>query len=146
MVLLLQGFGAIMFLQQPRKWWGLVGAGIAGGMLAALGYLALYFLVRGRLPDEDTTSIVSSGLIGAFGGGLAAGLMATLVAPLFERALGEVPRGKLLELTDLNHPLLKRIAEKAPGTWAHSLAMANMAELAATAIGANALLTRVGAY
>jgi putative nucleotidyltransferase with HDIG domain len=46
----------------------------------------------------------------------------------------------------LNHPLLKRIAEKSPGTWAHSLAMANMAELAATAIGANALLTRVGAY
>ena len=68
------------------------------------------------------------------------------MAPLFERALGEVPRGKLVELTDLNHPLLKRIAEKAPGTWAHSLAMANMAELAATAIGANALLTRVGAY
>ena len=146
MVLLLQGFGAIMFLQQPRKSWGLVAAGIGGGMLAAVGYLALYFLVRGRLPDEDTTSIVSSGLIGALGGGVAAGLIAVLVAPLFERALGEVPRGKLLELTDLNHPLLKRIAEKAPGTWAHSLAMANMAELAATAIGANALLTRVGAY
>ena len=146
MVLLLQGFGSIMFLTQPRKAWGLVGAGLGGGMLAGVGYLALYFLVRGRLPDEDTTSIVRSGLIGAVGGGLAAGLLSTVVAPLLERALGEVPRSKLLELTDLNHPLLKRIAEKAPGTWAHSLAMANMAELAATAIGANALLTRVGAY
>jgi putative nucleotidyltransferase with HDIG domain len=102
--------------------------------------------VRGSIPDEDTTSIISSGLLGAFGGGVAAGLIAILVAPLLERALGEVPRGKLVELTDLNNPLLKRIAEKAPGTWAHSLAMANMAELAATAIGANALLTRVGAY
>ncbi|MGZ3443191.1 MAG: HDIG domain-containing metalloprotein, partial [Polyangia bacterium] len=107
---------------------------------------ALCFLVQGRLPDQDTTSIVSSDLIGAIGGGLAAGVIATIVAPLLERALGEVPRGKLVELTDLNHPLLKRIAEKSPGTWAHSLAMANMAELAATAIGANALLTRVGAY
>lgn len=146
MVLLLQGFGAIMFLNRPRKWWGLVGAGVGGGVLAMLGYLALYFLVRGRLPDEDTTSLVGSGLVGALGGGVASGILAVLVAPLFERALGEVPRGKLLELTDLNHPLLKRIAEKSPGTWAHSLAMANMAELAATAIGANALLTRVGAY
>jgi putative nucleotidyltransferase with HDIG domain len=146
MVLLLQGFGSIMFLSQPRKWYGLLGAGIGGGVLAALGYLALSFLVRGRLPDDDLMSIVSSGLIGSLGGGVAAGLIAVLVAPLFERALGEVPRGRLLELTDLNHPLLKRIAEKAPGTWAHSLAMANMAELAATAIGANALLTRVGAY
>ena len=146
MVLLLQGFGAIMFLSQPRKSWGLVAAGIGGGLLAGVGYLALCFLVQGRVPDEDTTSIVSSGLIGSIGGGLAAGLLATIVAPLLERALGEVPRGKLVELTDLNHPLLKRIAEKSPGTWAHSLAMANMAELAATAIGANALLTRVGAY
>ena len=146
MVLLLQGFGAIMFLTRPRKWWGLVGSGIGGGLLAAVGYLALYFLVRGRLPDEDTTSLVSSGLVGAIGGGLASGIVALMVAPLLERALGEVPRGKLVELTDLNQPLLKRIASSAPGTWAHSLAMANMAELAATAIGANALLTRVGAY
>ena len=146
LVLLLQGFGAIMFLSHPRRWWGLVTAGLGGGLLAALGYLALYFLVRGRLPDEDTASLVTSGLAGAFGGGVAAGLLAIVVAPLLERALGEVSRTTLLELTDLNHPLLKRIATAAPGTWAHSLAMANMAELAATAIGANALLTRVGAY
>jgi cyclic-di-AMP phosphodiesterase PgpH len=146
MVLLLQGFGSVMFLTHPRKWWGLVSAGAGGGVLAAVGYLILYFLVRGELPAEDTRSLVSSGLVASFGGGVAAGLLATVVAPLLERALGEVPRGQLLELTDLNHPLLKRIAEKAPGTWAHSLAMANMAELAATAIGANALLTRVGAY
>jgi putative nucleotidyltransferase with HDIG domain len=146
MVLLLQGFGSVMFLTRPRKSWGLVMAGMGGGILATVGYLALYFLVRGHLPAEDTASLISSGLLGAFGGGLASGLLATIVAPLTERALGEVPRSHLMELTDLNHPLLKRIASAAPGTWAHSLAMANMAELAATAIGANALLTRVGAY
>ena len=146
LVLLLQGFGAIMFLSHPRRWWGLATAGLGGGLLAALGYLALYCLVRGHLPDEDTASLMTSGLAGAFGGGVAAGLLAIVVAPLLERALGEVSRTTLLELTDLNHPLLKRIATAAPGTWAHSLAMANMAELAATAIGANALLTRVGAY
>ncbi len=73
MVLLLQGFGAIMFLTRPRKWWGLVGRASAAACSPRLGYLALYFLVRGRLPDEDTTSMVSSGLVGAIGGGLASG-------------------------------------------------------------------------
>src|SRR6266542_973122 len=57
MVLLLQGFGAIMFLTRPRRWWGLVTAGIGGGALAAFGYLALYFLIRGQLPEEDTKSL-----------------------------------------------------------------------------------------
>ena len=48
------------------------------------------------------------------------------------------------ELEDLTHPLLKQIANKAPGTWQHSLMMANMAEIAANAIGANGRLVRVG--
>jgi putative nucleotidyltransferase with HDIG domain len=145
-IVLLQGFGAILFISRQRKSSRLVAAGLWGGLLAAIGYLALCLLVRGRLPVEDVTSLRSSGLVAALGGGLVSGLLAVLVSPLTERALGEISRGALIELTDLNHPLLRRIAEKAPGTWAHSLAMANMAELAATAIGANALLTRVGAY
>jgi cyclic-di-AMP phosphodiesterase PgpH len=145
-VLLIQGFGCILTLSAPRKWWGLVLAGCGGGALAAIAYLSLSFLTRGSLPEADLSPTLQSGLVASFGGGALAGLLATVVAPLTERALGEVPRSLLVELTDLNHPLLKRIAEKAPGTWAHSLAMANMAELAATAIGANALLTRVGAY
>jgi putative nucleotidyltransferase with HDIG domain len=136
----------VLTLSRPRKWWGLVLAGLGGGVLAAIAYLSLNFLVRGQLPDEDLVSPLASGLVASFGGGALAGLLATIVAPMTERALGEVSRGTLVELTDLNQPLLKRIAEKAPGTWAHSLAMANMAEQAATAIGANALLTRVGAY
>jgi putative nucleotidyltransferase with HDIG domain len=49
-------------------------------------------------------------------------------------------------LTDLEQPLLKKMAREAPGSWEHSRAMANLAEGAASAIGADALLTRVGAY
>jgi cyclic-di-AMP phosphodiesterase PgpH len=52
----------------------------------------------------------------------------------------------LLELADANRPLLRRLAREAPGTYAHSIAVANLAEAAAAAIGANALLTRVGVY
>jgi len=60
--------------------------------------------------------------------------------------MGHVSRDKLLDLTDLEQPLLKKMAAEAPGSWEHARAMANLAEAAAAAIGADALLTRVGAY
>ena len=60
--------------------------------------------------------------------------------------VGEITQGHLTQLTELSHPLLKQIAEKAPGTWQHSLMMANLAEIAANAIGADGRLVRVGAY
>ena len=53
---------------------------------------------------------------------------------------------RLLELSDVNHPLLKRLSLEAPGTFHHSLIMASLAQAAAERIGANALLCRVGAY
>jgi len=60
--------------------------------------------------------------------------------------LGVVTRGRLQELTDVDHPLLRKMAREAPGSWQHARAMANLAEGAAAAIGADSLLTRVGAY
>lgn len=64
---------------------------------------------------------------------------------LFERAFGVTTDLTLLELSDTNRPLLKDLSMKAPGTFNHVLQVANLAETAAAAIGANALLTRVGA-
>jgi putative nucleotidyltransferase with HDIG domain len=145
-VLLSQGFGAVLGATGRKRKTATVIAGLFSGMLAAAAYLVLCFLLQGRLPPEDLTNPLSSGLLAALLGGALSAATAPLVGPLVERGLGHVPRSKLLELTDLNHPMLKKIAEAAPGTWAHSLAMANMAELAATSIGAHALLTRVGAY
>ncbi len=52
----------------------------------------------------------------------------------------------LLELADFNHPLLKRLSKNAPGTFAHCIQVGNLAEAAADAVGANALLARVGSY
>src|SRR6185295_10826588 len=63
-----------------------------------------------------------------------------------ERAMGHVSRDKLLDLTDLEHPLLRKMSSEAPGSWEHARAMANLAEAAASSVGADALLTRVGAY
>ena len=53
---------------------------------------------------------------------------------------------KLIELSNPNQPLLRRLMIETPGTYHHSMVVANLAEAAAEAVGANALLARVGAY
>ncbi len=79
-------------------------------------------------------------------GGLFSALIALSLLPSLENFFSRVTNIKLLELADVNHPLLKRMSLEAPGTYHHSLIMASLAESAAEAIGANGLLCRVGAY
>jgi hypothetical protein len=71
-------------------------------------------------------------------------ILATL--PLLEMLFSRTTNIKLVELSDFNSPLLKRLMVEAPGTYHHSLMTASLAEQAATAIGADSLLTRTGAY
>ncbi|MFO0425755.1 MAG: HD family phosphohydrolase [Planctomyces sp.] len=66
--------------------------------------------------------------------------------PFIESAFGIVTDISLLELTAVSHPLLQELARRAPGTYNHSMTVATIAEAAADSIGANGLLTRVGAY
>ena len=70
----------------------------------------------------------------------------TGMLPLVEKAFGVQTDLSLLELGDASHPLLRRLAQRAPGTYNHSINVASIAESAADAIGANGLLVRVGAY
>jgi cyclic-di-AMP phosphodiesterase PgpH len=65
---------------------------------------------------------------------------------IFERVFDITTDITLLELSDLNHPLLKELAVKAPGTFHHSIVVGNLSESAAKTIGANSLLARVGSY
>jgi putative nucleotidyltransferase with HDIG domain len=69
-----------------------------------------------------------------------------LALPVAESMAGVTTDFTLLELSDPSQPLLRRLATEAPGTYAHSIAMANLCEAAANAIGANGLLARVGCY
>lgn len=66
--------------------------------------------------------------------------------PFVEKLFGVVTDISLLELSDVSHPLLQELIQKAPGTYSHSNGVATIAETAADAIGANGLLCRVGAY
>ncbi len=73
-------------------------------------------------------------------------LAMTGLLPLVEKAFAVQTDLSLLELGDASHPLLRRLAQRAPGTYNHSINVASIAEAAADAIGANGLLVRVGAY
>jgi len=82
----------------------------------------------------------------AFANALISPILAMGILPIFESVFGFTTNVTLLELSDLNRPLLKRLALEAPGTYHHSILVGNLAEAAALAIGANPLLARVGAY
>jgi len=82
--------------------------------------------------------------------GVTAGFLAPILtyglAVVLEFAFDATTDMTLLELSDLNQPLLRELAVRAPGTYHHSLMVGNLAEAAAEAVGANSLLARVGAY
>jgi len=80
----------------------------------------------------------------ACAGGLAAGILAVGLVPLFE-SIGFLTESRLLELSNLNHKLLREMIVKAPGSYHHSMVVGSLAEAAADAIRANSLLVRVGA-
>ena len=89
-------------------------------------------------------------LLYAVGYGVLNGVLSVLMTigllPIFESLFRHTTDITLLELSDLNHPLLRQLAMRAPGTYQHSLMMGELGAEAAEAIGANTLLTRVGAY
>jgi len=91
-------------------------------------------------PDLATDAL--SGLAN----GIIVGIIAIGTLPYLEQLFGLVTPIKLLELSNPSHPLLRRLQVEAPGTYHHSILVANLAEAAAEAIGADSLLVRVGAY
>jgi putative nucleotidyltransferase with HDIG domain len=78
--------------------------------------------------------------------GILSGAMAIGLLPFFETAFGLLSMMKLLELSNPNHPLIKKILTETPGTYHHSIMVANLADASCEAIGANGLLARVGCY
>ena len=104
-----------------------------------IGYLGISFIQETSLENVKWATY----------GWLAINAFLTLLAypliPIFEKLFGFVSDITLVELGDVNRPLLKRLSTRAPGTFWHSLQVANLAEAAAAEIGANALLVKVGA-
>ncbi|MEC7265750.1 MAG: HDIG domain-containing metalloprotein [Bacteroidota bacterium] len=108
-------------------------------LIYIIGYFAFHAIHEGNLENIEWV------LFGVF---VLNGLLTLFAQPLiyiFEKMFGLVSDVSLLELSDTNSKLLKELSDKAPGTFHHSLQVANLAEAAANEIGANAMLVRVGA-
>ncbi len=118
---------------------------LRAGLLAGLGNTACalsMILVGGSLFSIQAPAE----LVMALAGGVATGLLALAVTPVVERVFGYTTNIELLELANLNNPLLKDLAIRAPGTFHHSILTGTLAEAGAEVIRANPLLARVGAY
>jgi putative nucleotidyltransferase with HDIG domain len=138
-VVLAGSMGALMIGKAERLssfFW----AGLAASM-ACVSVVVVF-----RFPDPGTDLLGKATLLGA---GLLMGVLSASLAfallLLVGNVLGITTTLQLLELARPDHPLLQLILRNAPGTYQHSLQVANLAEQAARAVGANALLTRVGA-
>lgn len=108
-------------------------------LIYIVGYFAFHIIHEGNLNNIEWL---------VFGLFLLNGMITLFAQPLiyiYEKIFGLVSDVSLLELSDTNSKLLKELSNKAPGTFHHSLQVANLAEAAANEIGANAMLVRVGA-
>lgn len=125
-----------------RKRSDLVRPGLLVGVVTIAVTVALGFV-------SDTISWSAEGLVSVRDAAIN-GLLVMLLVPgtlsLFESAFRITTDIQLLELTDLNHPILRRMMMEAPGTHHHNLMVGNLAEVAAEAIGANSLMARVCSY
>ncbi|MDD5018440.1 MAG: HDIG domain-containing protein [Eubacteriales bacterium] len=140
MMTIIGGSVSVFALYRPAHRASLIYAGLlAGGVNVVM--VVLMSLIAASAMDE---LLIDSAY--ALGSGLLAGVLAIGTLPIWEAIFRVSTPAKLLELSNPNHPLLKRLTIEAPGTYHHSILTANLAEAGADAVGANALLCRVGAY
>ncbi|PGT82896.1 MULTISPECIES: HD family phosphohydrolase [Bacillaceae] len=117
----------------------------AGLFVAGINVLALTAIMLIRNGGYSNMEI-SSYFVMACASGLVSSVLTIGFMPFFETGFGILSTMKLIELANPNHPLLRKILTETPGTYHHSVMVANLSESACEAIGANGLLARVAAY
>jgi putative nucleotidyltransferase with HDIG domain len=137
---LVSGIAASIVLNDAEKRMDLVKA---GGVLALFNCAAAAAILLIR--HASLVSYPALLFWSAFNG-IVSGMLVLGFLPPLEHALNAATTFRLMELSDLNAPILKKLFTAAPGTYSHSIMVANLAEQACQDIGANALLARVGAY
>lgn len=108
---------------------------------AYAGVLLSFWMLGEQRPERFAVALAAAG-----GNAILSSVLAMGFIPVFELVTGITTDQTLLEWADPNRPLLKRLSMEAPGTYAHSINVANLGEAACNAIGANGLLCRVGIY
>lgn len=135
------GFVGVFTTQRIRRRSSLLTSGL---YIGAVG-LALMMIF-----GQTSVALASNSQVLLLAGPMIAGILTVMLAsvllPAFESLFQRTTSISWLELGDLNHPLMKRLSMEAPGTYHHSLVVANLAEAAAESVGANASMCRVCSY
>lgn len=138
LLMMLAGLVAVLFGTETRYWARFFNSILVILITFLLGSFSLN-LIRGdeilHIKWENQAALLINVVLT---------LLAYPAIPLLERVFGFTSSITLAELSDLNKPLLKKMSIKAPGTFQHSIQVSNLAEAAASKIGANALLAKVG--
>jgi len=135
-------FTAIMSLSNVKDRTALLKTALITALVNVLTLAVFIFLSFEKFHPFDTLIHTSF----AIGAAIFSTILTIGLLPFFETTFGILSDGKLLALANPNHPLLRKILTDAPGTYHHSVMVANLSESACEAIGANGLLARVASY
>jgi putative nucleotidyltransferase with HDIG domain len=139
-IALVSGLTASTVLHKAQNRMSLIKAGLLIALANCIAVIVVLLIRQAYLNDYPVM------LFWAATNGIISGMLILGFLPPLEHALNAVTPFRLMELSDLNAPILRKLFTTAPGTYSHSLMVANLAEQACQDIGANALLARVGAY
>ena len=142
-VLLMTCIGGTLSIYMLRRNPARVAVFVAGLVVGLVDFTVLV-CIGAQMTSDMRSVMYDAGH--AFFGSVTAAIMCVGLQPILETAFNLVTPAKLIELSNPNHPLLRRLMIETPGTYHHSMIVANLAEAAAEAIGADAVLVRVGAY
>jgi putative nucleotidyltransferase with HDIG domain len=138
---ILLGFLSVAFSRRVRRRSRLFKAGVYLGIVAGL------FSVMLHKASASDVGLSLTSMVGVpFLSGLLTGMIVSGLLPVLEALFGVTTEITWLELSDLNHPLMRRLSIEAPGTYHHSLMVASLSEAAAESIGADATMCRVCSY
>lgn len=139
---LVSSIAAILYLNKQNQRSKIFKAGLFISLINLVVIFSQIFIQNGAYSAMDYTFFVVAALVS----GIASAVLTIGLLPFLEAGFGVLSSMRLIELSNPNHPLLRKILTESPGTYHHSVMVANLAESACEAVGANGLLARVGSY
>ncbi len=146
LVALLGGLVSIYAVTRLSQRSDLARAGFYVALTNGVLIIATHLFLGNVSFETDSLINFSYSMVAGVGNGILSSVVAIGMLPFLESIFGVTTAITLLELSNPNHPLLKQMLLKAPGTYYHSMMVSNLAESAAESVQADALLARVGAY
>ncbi|WP_417899547.1 HD family phosphohydrolase [Bacillus haimaensis] len=144
--LIISAIASVLFLNQHNRRLTILQTGLFVSLINVITVIAMMLLTNRDLSGVSQWLEIGTHSTMAIGSGVVSAVLTIGILPFFEVGFGMLSTMKLLELSNPNHPLLRKILMETPGTYHHSVMVANLSESACEAVGANGLLARVASY